>query len=79
MKMAKAGKNLLGIQIGHSRKHPYLPQRRLEVNPPTSFGRPKYTSYYHIAEVYGIRNKFSASPSGQQKFPLWGECGSFLK
>jgi hypothetical protein len=48
------------------------PQRKLEVNPPTPFGCPNTFTI--------IRNNFvSPSPSGQQKFPPWGECGSFLE
>ena len=48
------------------------PRRKLEVNPPTPFG---------CSNTFTImRNNFvSPSPSGQQKFPPWGECGSFLE
>jgi hypothetical protein len=31
-----------------------------------------YISYYQ-------KQFFLPSPSGRQKFPLWGECGSFLE
>ena len=49
------------------------PWRKLEVNPPTLF---KYPTTLTI-----IRNKFFSPPppSRQQKFPPWGQGGSFLE
>ena len=49
------------------------PRRKLEVNPPpTPFGCPNTFT--------NIRNNFFSPPlSGRQKFPPWGECGSFLE
>jgi hypothetical protein len=49
------------------------PRRKLKVNPPAPFGCPDTCIYYYQKQF------FLPSPSGRQKFPLWGECGSFLE
>ena len=59
--------------VHHSRKHPYHPHGgnwKLTPLPPLDV----------LIHFTIIRNNFvSPSPSGQQKFPPWGECGSFLE
>ena len=42
------------------------PQRKLEVNPPTPFGCSNTLKYYYHKQF------FLSSPTGRQKFPLWG-------
>ncbi len=57
---------------GYSRKHPYHPHggnRKLTPLPPSDV----------LIHLLLSETIFSLLPSGQQKFPLWGEYGSFLE
>ena len=59
--------------MGHSTKHPYHPHGgnwKLTPLPPSDV-------LIHL--LLSFRNNFFPSPSGRQKFPMWGKCGSFLE
>jgi hypothetical protein len=58
--------------MGHSRKHPYHPHggtRKLTPLPPSDV----------LIHLLLSETIFLPSPSGRQKFPPWGEYGSFLE
>ena len=57
--------------MGHSRKHPYLPHGGNWMLTPLP---PLDVLIHLLSETF-----FLPSPSGRQKFPPCGECGSFLE
>ena len=58
--------------MGHSRKHPYvLHGGNWKLIPLPPFGCPN--------TLLLSESNFSPSPSGQQKFPPWVECGSMSR
>jgi hypothetical protein len=60
--------------MGHSRKHPYHPHGgnwKLTPLPPSDV-------LIHLLLSETILSPLPP-PSGRQKFPPWGECGSFLE